>query len=141
MNNTNMFDLIFKGALGLHRYEDYIQHRTASNFPPYNVLVDNIENPSHYIIELAVAGFSKSQLSVKLRKDTGIPVLLIEGLKGDEPKNNMYAVRGLAARSFSREFTISNDMNVTDISLNDGILTIKLEVVKQKDTEFVLQIK
>jgi len=138
---TDLFDSLFKQALGLHRYADHVQRSTASTFPPFNVLVNDTENPTEYTIEVAVAGFARNQLNVRLRKDTGIPVLVIEGAKGEEAPDRIYTVRGLAARSFTREFTLSNDMKVNDVALNDGVLTIKLEVVKQKDTDLLLQIK
>lgn len=139
--SNDIFDSLFKQALGLHRYADHVQRLASPSFPPYNVLVNDAENPTQYTIELAVAGFSRDQLSVKLRKDTGIPVLCIEGSKGEEKEDRVYAARGLAARSFTREFTLSNDMQVNDITLVDGILTIKLEVIKPKDSELLLQIK
>ena len=137
--NTDIFDSLFKQALGLHNYTDRSYRNSSSTFPPYNVLVDNKENPTFYTVEVAVAGFSKDQLSVKLRKDTGIPILTIEGTKTGTDIG-IYAVKGMAARSFSREFTLANNIKVHDVNLSDGILTIKLETVKQNDEETVLLI-
>lgn len=142
MANNGVFDLLFKQALGLERYANYLSQNAsaASAFPPYNILVDDEDNPTKFTIELAVAGFSRDQLTVKLVKDTGIPVLVIEGQKSEDT-NRRYHFHGLAGRAFVRRFTLSNDMRATSVELKDGILTIKLEVVRPADAEVVLDIK
>jgi len=156
MDRSDLFDILFSRALGLHRYADRVLRVGSEHyagFPPFNIIVNDDKNPSMFTIELAVAGFSRNELSVSLVKDTGIPVLMVSGNKDksassegeatDKPEaaDRFYVVHGLAARAFTREFTLSNDLQVKDINLNDGVLTIKLEVVKQKETTQLLQIK
>lgn len=80
---------------------------------------------------------------MKIRKDTGIPILVIESVKStsDKDEDVKYSVRGLAARGFTRQFTLSNDLAVNDVELKDGILTVRLASERSKEAEVQLLIK
>lgn len=119
-------------GVGFDRIFDEIEHRMAmadtSGYPPYNLtrVGDN-----KYVIELAVAGFSERDLSIEL-KDS---VLTIKGnilseVK-DEEENKETPVttvlwKGLSSRQFNRQFTLSDDVEVLDAGLKNGILTVNL---------------
>jgi molecular chaperone IbpA len=143
-------DDLFKHAFGFDRFFDTLDRNTramsATNFPPYNISTDNAKDPSFYTLELAVAGFNRDEISVKVVTEEGIDYLVVEGNKKEEEekKSETYVVRMLAARNFRRVFTLSDNAHVDgeSITLQDGVLRIRVNVVKPepKKSERVLQI-
>lgn len=126
-------------ALGFHTASFANNVTRASNFPPYNIIVDSASDPTAYTIEMAVAGYSKDDINVRVRKDDGVSTLVIKGeikKAEDEVAPKIYQVRGLSSRDFTREFTIGNNVKVETVALKDGILTITLSVTKIPDDEF-----
>lgn len=95
---------------------------SAQKYPPYNI----VKTDEHqYMVELAVAGFSKSDIKVKVEDGS----LIIEGSKSDSENTNEYLHRGISSRSFKRIFTLSDTIVVNGADLDDGILKIALENV------------
>lgn len=129
---STLLDPLYQTMIGFEN----LLHRAAvphSNYPPYNI----IKNPEeeHYILELAVSGFKKSELEVTLDGTT----LTVKGTKED-PSNQTYLVRGLAHRSWTRTWTLEKDIHVDQITLENGVLTITLVPVPHKSTIKVLDI-
>ena len=91
----------------------------SSNYPPYNLV--NLSNHESRL-EIALAGFSKKDVNVY----TEYGRLIIEGKKEDKKEPESYTHRGLAQRSFTRTWTLSDDTKVEDVKFEDGMLTIKL---------------
>lgn len=95
----------------------------SATYPPYNILkVDD----THYIIEMAVAGFGKHNLDIEIKDKT----LTIKGSTtvGDlVPENLTYLWKGIADRSFTRTFTLADTIEVKDAELVNGMLKIFLE--------------
>lgn len=92
---------------------------TGANFPPYNIIkTDKLS----YIIELAVAGYDKKDLSISL----GNSVLTITGTKKDKTSNSEYLYKGISDRSFTRSFTVADNILVVSAECEAGILTIHL---------------
>jgi molecular chaperone IbpA len=76
-----------------------------------------------YIIELAVAGFSKDDIEITREKNT----LVIKGNKEDEEMGQAeYLHRGIAARNFTKTITIADTIEVHSSELKDGILRVGL---------------
>lgn len=126
----NFFDPLYNTLIG---FENAINRATTTaNYPPYNI----IKNPEEdcYILEIAVSGFKKSELEVSLDGN----VLTVKGTK-ESPDNQTYLVRGLAHRSWTRTWTLESDIQVKDVSLQDGILTVVL-APQQKKAHKVLTI-
>lgn len=86
-------------------------------YPPHNIesLDDN-----HFKLELAVAGFKKSEISMEEHQG----LLTIKGEKDDSKSTNSYQHRGIAGRSFKKSFRIAEYYEVESASLEDGILTV-----------------
>jgi molecular chaperone IbpA len=93
--------------------------KTTSSFPPYNV--KQIDEDS-YTIELAVAGYSREDLEIKVEKDT----LTIKSDKENDDKSD-FLHRGIAGRNFTQHFTLGEYMAVKSASLENGLLSIKIE--------------
>lgn len=96
---------------------------TNSNYPPHNI-VKYDEN--QYGIEIAVAGFSKDEISIIVDQN----VLTVKGEHllaiNDEVE---YLHRGIAARNFVVEFPLAEYMEVRGAEVNDGLLKISVEYV------------
>ena len=90
---------------------------TENNYPAYNIVKTGEEK---YKIEIAVAGFSEDDISVEVKKG----LMTIEASK---EKNSIdYLHRGIAQRSFVKQFRIAENMEVDHAELKDGMLTISL---------------
>jgi len=92
----------------------------GNGYPPYNIVQINDDE---YMISLAVAGFGMDNLEITKDKD----VLKIEGSapKGDENVN--YLHKGIGGRSFRREFTLADHVDVVNAGLELGMLNIHLK--------------
>ena len=91
--------------------------RKESNYPAYNIGKDDEE---HYRIEVALAGFSASDIAIETEKG----VLKIEANKAEERAN--YIHQGIAQRGFSKMFRLAEHMKIDEARFVDGILTIAL---------------
>ena len=92
---------------------------TQNNYPPYNVIK---EDDDTYIVEIALAGFDKSDLSVTV--DNGN--LIVKGEK--EKKDDVeFTHKGIATRSFTRSFALGEFMEVTKAEFENGMLSITVE--------------
>jgi molecular chaperone IbpA len=87
-------------------------------YPPYNIKKIDEE---HFEIEMAVAGFGKSNLDIELKDDT----LTITGKHDSE--DNDYIYQGIANRAFTRQFTLADTVVVKNAELVNGLLKIALE--------------
>ncbi|MFZ9999651.1 MAG: Hsp20 family protein [Holophagaceae bacterium] len=90
------------------------------NFPPYNIVKTGDYT---YDIEVALAGFSKNDIEVKVEENT----LSVMSLGKNDDKNLLH--RGISKRSFNRTFTIADDIVVKSAELKDGLLRVQLERV------------
>jgi molecular chaperone IbpA len=132
-NVNQLFDRINRNSIGMDEYFDrlFTLHETTSNYPPYNlVTVSNVESR----LELALAGFKKKQVNVYTQDGK----LFVEGQKEDEETETEYVHRGVAKRSFTRSWTLSDETEVRSVTFEDGLLSITLgkvvpEAHKRKD--------
>ena len=117
-----LMDRINKYSIGMDDYFDRLStlHETSSNYPPYNLVqVSNVE----YRLELALAGFKREEINVYTQDGK----LFVDGLqKGDSETERTYIHRGVASRSFSRSWTLSDETEVRSVAFEDGLLTIDL---------------
>jgi HSP20 family molecular chaperone IbpA len=114
-------DKITRNSIGLDEYFDRIfsLHETTSNYPPYNLVqLSNVESR----LELALAGFKKKEVYVYTQDGK----LFIEGQKEDKETQSNYLHKGLAQRSFTRSWTLSDDTEVRSVDFEDGLLTVTL---------------
>lgn len=108
----------------LHRFHTQPALELQSNkYPPSNVisLTDN-----SWMLEFAVAGFSRDELSVTLEEGN---VLCVAGNLHKEPQNDgrTYLRRGIGLRSFVERFSLADNTRVGNIKLLDGMLRIMIE--------------
>jgi len=116
-----LIDRITRHSIGMDEYFDRLfnLHETTSNYPPYNLVqVSNVESR----LELALAGFKKKEVYVYTQDGK----LFVEGQKEDKETESNYLHKGLAQRSFTRVWTLSDDTEVRSVDFEDGLLTVTL---------------
>lgn len=97
---------------------DYVAKHSQDNYPPHNILKTG---DSDYLIELAVAGFTKDELTIEV-KDRTLTVIGEHVSKGRE-----YIHRGISTKKFKRTFRLSEHVQVYGADLKDGILSVELK--------------
>ena len=116
-----LMDRINRYSIGLDDYFDrmFNLHETTSNYPPYNLVsISNVESK----LELALAGFKKKEVFVYTQDGK----LFVEGQKEDKESDASYVHKGLAQRSFTRSWTLSEETEVRDVAFEDGLLSVTL---------------
>ena len=110
------FDSIFDRFFDMDTTRD-------SGYPPYNI---RKINEAQYVIEIALAGFSKDDIEIELTEGN----LAVRSKKEEETNGDeSFVHKGIAKRSFLRSWTLSDDIIVKGADLKDGMLIINLEKV------------
>lgn len=125
--DTTALSNLNRALIGFDRMFDDIDrlHIRSDNYPPHNIIRTGENN---YVIELAVAGFSKDEVNVQVENNqltiTGQKSAVITPEGQEEPS---YLHRGLAMRDIHRVFPLAEHIYVNGASIKDGILIINLE--------------
>ena len=82
------------------------------------VQINNVESR----LEIALAGFKKKEVKVY----TEFGKLYVEGKKEESETVGEFVHKGLAQRSFSRVWTVSDDTEVRGVEFTDGLLVVQL---------------
>lgn len=93
--------------------------KNVPNYPPYNIRKNS---ESSYTVELACAGFGKSDIDIEMEGDK----LVIRGNITEESDDD-YLFKGIANRAFTRTFTLMDNIEVKNAELVNGMLKIFLE--------------
>jgi len=119
-NLPALLDKISKNSIGM---DDYLNRfwdlDTSSNYPPYNIVqVNNVESR----LEIALAGFKKNDVRVY----TEFGKLYVEGKKEESKDVGEFVHKGLAQRSFTRVWSLTDDTEIRGVGFTDGLLVIEL---------------
>jgi len=98
---------------------------SINHYPPYNI---RKLNDTDYVIELAVAGFGKKDIEVKSVENT-LTIKSVDKKQEVLDKDESVLHQGISKRSFTRSFTIADDVIVKGADLKDGLLSVKLEKI------------
>ena len=120
-NLPELIEKINRNSIGmddyLNRFWDGVD--TTSNYPPYNIIeINNVESR----LEVALAGFKKDELKVF----TEFGKLHVQGTKEKQEDDRTFRHRGVAARSFSRVWSLSDDTEIRGVEFTDGLLVVQL---------------
>jgi len=102
-------------------FDDDVFRVPQVNYPPYNIVKTGTYT---YNIEVALAGYSKKDISVEYA-DGVLTIKSIQVGKSDDNKDGVIH-KGIAKRYFSKSFTIADDVKIEDAELKDGLLKIYL---------------
>ena len=91
----------------------------GTSYPPYNIVkLDDARQE----LQIALAGFSKKDIEVAVERK----VLTVSVSQSKESQGE-YVHKGIAQRSFARNWQLSDDTFVGDVTYQDGLLRITLE--------------
>ena len=122
---------IHRQTIGFDRmFEDlnrtFANSRTDGNYPPHNVVkLDD----THYVIEVAVAGFAQDEVNVELKEN----VLTVTGEQANQIGTIEYLHKGISTRNFVRTFPLAEHIKVQGATIRNGILSIALEHIVPED--------
>jgi len=107
-------------------FDEYANVRSSltANFPFYNIVKK--EN-NKFDIEIALAGYDKKDIAVEYA-DSILTIKSVKETKSDKEKKGVIH-QGIAKRSFSKAFTIANDVEIKGAELKNGLLKISLEKI------------
>lgn len=118
------FSPLFRSTVGYDRLMNLLENagqwsEPGSSYPPYNIARTGED---HYRITVAVAGFGEDELSVEARENA----LLVEGRRKEVDDGQSFLYRGIAGRSFKRQFQLADHVKVAGAQLHNGLLVIDL---------------
>ena len=107
------FESLFNDSPSLH-----------TNYPPYDILKTDEHS---YVIELAVAGFSKKDIAVTV--ENGVLTVESDRESNAESSGQEIIHRGISKRYFKKSFSIADDVEIRGAELKDGLLRISMEKI------------
>lgn len=123
MMTTLDFAPLYRSTVGFDHLASLLDSVTnldrQATYPPYNI---ELVEPDKYRITMAVAGFRDEELSVETENNT----LTVSGRKEEKEAEKKYLHRGIAERSFQRQFKLEDHVKVVGASLENGLLHIEL---------------
>jgi molecular chaperone IbpA len=141
--HTFDFPSLHRQTIGFDRLFDELNRNFANsrsdNYPPHNIAqLDD----THFVVEVAVAGFKESEVDVELKDN----VLTVKGEKTkiENAPEIKYLHKGLSARNFTRTFTLADNVEVRAATIENGVLAIALELVvpeEEKPTKIAITVK
>ena len=131
MTNTQSLVYPRSGFIGFDHIFDQLEniHKHAKDtYPPHNVVK---EEDMKFVLELAVAGFKEEHIDIEVKDH----VLTIKGDRPQRREQDKYVHKGISARNWKKSFRLSEYTEVNGADLQDGILTVDLEVVLPKEKQ------
>ena len=110
----------FVGFDHLFNELEFTARHAQDHYPPHNIIKTSDQD---YLIEMAVAGFSKDELSVEVKDRT----LTVTGEHVSKGRDFIH--RGISTKKFKRTFRLSEHVQVHGADIQDGILAIELKYV------------
>lgn len=125
--DTNALSQLNRALIGFDNLFDNFEQRMSNqlnnNYPPYNIA--KLDEDS-YEIQIAVTGFDKDEITVEIDQNQ----LIVRGAHTAPADETIeYLHRGLAARDFTRSWTLAEHMEVGEGSIKNGVLTVELKRV------------
>ncbi len=121
LDNSSLTHL-YRTLIGFDQLMNSRLQMNSGNYPPFNVIK---YDDTRYSIEVAVAGFTKDEISVKIDQDQ----LIITGNRVRNQEECEYLHKALAYRDFEQSFALAEYMEVRDAEIKDGLLVINIEKI------------
>ena len=121
----NDFTPLYRTMVGFDRLANMMDNASrldgTQGYPPYNI--ERVGNDA-FAVEIAVAGFSESDIDIETKESMLTVTAKKSGDKGDNSREFVH--RGIAERSFVRRFQLADHIVVTSAALQNGLLRIEL---------------
>lgn len=107
-----------------------LQQPVTVNYPPTDIYYreDNSTSPD-IIIDMALAGFSKDNISVSVSPNNE---LVIEGKQPKSDESTVVIHKGISKKSFSRQFKLTAGSAIKSCTMDNGILTVVITPEQEK---------
>ena len=92
----------------------------STNYPPYNIVAGP---DGRTTLEIALAGFSAGDIKVETERN----VLTVSANKSPEEKERDYKHKGISYRTFTKNWQMSDDVEIEDVEFSNGLLIINLK--------------
>lgn len=142
------FDFVFQNLTNelTDIFNHWDRYNEANKTTFVNHPVNISKNNNVTTIEIALAGFSKEEISVSDDDDGKYRTLTISGTQSKKEKNESvkYVSSQISKRDFKKTFSLTKDSKVESTTYKDGILTIKIsepEKIKPEVTTKSIDIK
>ena len=113
----------YRNSIGIDRMMEHFMSTNLSNtstgYPPYNIIKQDEDT---FLIEVAVAGFDKGDLSITEENQQ----LIIIGDRIEEDTRD-FQHQGIGYRKFTRTFQLADYVKVEFAEVKNGILGISLK--------------
>ena len=122
MNNITRWEAYNPVSIGfedMFKRLDALAANSTSNYPPYNLVKLDDERQQ---LQLALAGFSREDIEVSVERK----VLNISVQKSDTEVGE-YVHKGISSRTFSRNWQLSQDTLVDEVTFVNGLLSVTLK--------------
>lgn len=127
----SLFDSVYKDFdrffVGFDTLSDRIRTSATelaktTGYPPYNIKkVDE----NKYVIEMAVAGFSKQDIEIEFVDGR----LVVKGNVSSHAEDSTFIWKGISERAFTRQFQLADNVEIKNADLFNGMLKIWLEAI------------
>lgn len=118
---NDLFPQFNRWAIGFDPLFDTFKQVSSTakvgGYPPYNIY----KKKDQWILELAVAGFSKEDITISVQELQ----LTVEGQLEESDEEPIH--KGIATRDFKQNFALAEYIVVKGAELKDGLLRITLE--------------
>ena len=121
MNNLAKWERYSPVGIGLEdmfKRLDAFADSSATNWPPYNIIKLDDDNQQ---LQIALAGFRQEDIEVAVEQN----VLQISTKKAYETEGE-YVHRGIAQRTFARNWQLADNTVVSEVTYIDGLLRVTL---------------
>jgi len=100
-----------------------------------------IENDDHYLIELSVPGYQKSDFNIKV--DRKLLTITNVDENTNDNQNGKFIVKEFSKRTFTKSFSLSSTIDSDNVTAkcSDGILSIHLPKKEEAKSKPALEIK
>ena len=119
-------DAVERYSVGLddimYRLHSYGAGSVNEAYPPYNLVK---ESEVRWRIEMALAGWSKDEIEVSTESN----VLLVKSKSAKAKGEEEYMHRGVATRTFARGFNLADDVEIKDVTFENGMLVISMQKI------------
>ncbi len=121
MNNLTRWESYTPVSIGfedMFKRLDALAANPTSNYPPYNLVRLDDEKQQ---LQLALAGFSREDIEVSVERK----VLNINVQKAHQEVGE-YVHKGISSRTFSRNWQLSEDTLIDEVTFVNGLLCVTL---------------